>query len=456
MTINTTGVLEQVDPNTIVIEDNVRPSAPLTKEFVQSIREHGVIVPIYGYRSPDGDVVVRAGQRRTLGAREAGVPTIPVYIVDGDENTARRIIEQLIENEQRENLTDSDRAAAWQQLTLEGMSATAIAKKTGTKVARVKQGLAVAESATAVAAISDHQLDLEQAATLIEFDDDEDATTELIKFAKERPEQFAHAAQRLRDQRERDQKAAGAKEEVAAAGFPILDREPHYWENTPADASKLTTSDGEPVTVEHLTGKEGVSAFVTVGWNDEVRISYWVDNPKAHDFKRLRADGTAATPMTDEQKAERKELIANNRIWPSAEKVRREWLTTFLARKTLPKDAARFVALGLTQYTFAVSRGLQNANSLAHELLGIDPGAGWRPEKLAATVESTPTKALHISLAVVLGAIEDKTDKGTWRHPDSEDAGYFTQLAAWGYTLSDVEQLVIDRYIARTKKADAE
>lgn len=97
--IRSAGVLEHIDPNAIVIEANVRPSAPLTKEFVQSIRDHGVIVPTYGYRDANGNVLVRAGQRRTLGAREAEVATMPIYIIEGDENTARRIIEQLIENE---------------------------------------------------------------------------------------------------------------------------------------------------------------------------------------------------------------------------------------------------------------------------------------------------------------------------------------------------------------------
>ena len=44
----------------------------------------------------------------------------------------------------------------------------------------------------------------------------------------------------------------------------------------------------------------------------------------------------AAGPMTDEQKAERRTLIANDKAWASAEVVRREWLTEFLSRKTMP------------------------------------------------------------------------------------------------------------------------
>lgn len=74
----------------------------------------GVLTPILAWRDADGGVRVRAGQRRTLAAREAGVATVPVYVVDAnDEDTARRIIEQLIENDHREALSDGDSIQAW-------------------------------------------------------------------------------------------------------------------------------------------------------------------------------------------------------------------------------------------------------------------------------------------------------------------------------------------------------
>jgi len=47
---------------------------------------------------------------------------------------------------------------------------------------------------------------------------------------------------------------------------------------------------------------------------------------------------------------------------------------------------------------------------------------------------------------VVLGGIESGTSRNTWRSPDKNDAAYFRQLAAWGYTLSEVEQIVTDAH----------
>jgi ParB family chromosome partitioning protein len=148
--------------------------------------------------------------------------------------------------------------------------------------------------------------------------------------------------------------------------------------------------------------------------------------------------------MTDEQKAERKTLIANNKAWASAEIVRREWLATFLSRKTLPKDAATVIAQGLTVHRRDVGSAVTNGNTLAHTLLGIERGGFWDADKLAALIEHSPAKVQHVTLATVLGGIEDSTSKNTWRYPEAAKALYFEQLAKWGYGLSEVEQIVID------------
>ncbi|MCJ1698072.1 ParB/RepB/Spo0J family partition protein, partial [Rathayibacter caricis] len=206
MTITTgTGTIQHVAPADLIIEANVRTSAPVTPEFIASIRENGVITPVLARRDEHGNVIVRAGQRRTLAAREAGVPTIPVYVVEGDETTADRIVQQIIENDQRAELSTADRTAAWAQLSFDGVSAASIAKRTGTKTATVKKGLAVAESATVTSVLHEHELTLDQAAVLLEFEEDEQTRAQLIKVATTDPAQFVHAAQRARDERARAQ-----------------------------------------------------------------------------------------------------------------------------------------------------------------------------------------------------------------------------------------------------------
>ena len=112
-------------------------------------------------------------------------------------------------------------------------------------------------------------------------------------------------------------------------------------------------------------------------------------------------------------------------------------------------------ALGLTVHRREVGSAVANGNTLAHILLGIERGGFFDADKLAALLEHSPTKAQHITLAIVLGGIEDSTDKTTWRYPAAVKAQYFQQLATWGYGLSEVEQIVIDATTAEATAPDA-
>ena len=82
-------------------------------------------------------------------------------------------------------------------------------------------------------------------------------------------------------------------------------------------------------------------------------------------------------------------------------------------------------------------------------LLRIERDGNRDGDKLNALVEHSPAKAQHISLAVVLGGIEDSTGKNTWRYPKVSKARYFQQWAVWRYGLSEVEQIVADGTAAR-------
>lgn len=159
-------------------------------------------------------------------------------------------------------------------------------------------------------------------------------------------------------------------------------------------------------------------------------------------MKKRRTNGHAATGWTEQQKRERKELIANNKAWPSAEAVRREWLATFLARRTAPKDALAFVATVAVAHPARLATALSTHQEVAASLVGGTYEWG-RKHPLAAMVEANPAKATTVLLAVVLGALEQATSTNTWRHPDSADVTYFTAIKGWGYALSDVENLVL-------------
>ena len=96
MTDTTTlGTIEHIDPNEIQVETNVRTIVKVDPALVASIREFGVLEPVVCRRSEDGAVSVRMGQRRVLAAREAERATVPAYIVEGDDSTVTRLVEQF-------------------------------------------------------------------------------------------------------------------------------------------------------------------------------------------------------------------------------------------------------------------------------------------------------------------------------------------------------------------------
>ena len=439
----TAGVLELIDPQTLDVATNVRTAAEasLDKEFLDSVSANGVLVPIVATRDESG-VHVRYGQRRTLAAQQVALASVPVYIVEADAaDDAQRIVEQLVENDQRQALTDGDRIQAYKALELEGLSVTAIAKRTGTKRDKNKTGLTVAASETGTRLIVESGMTLDQAATLIEFEDDPEVVATLTQTATEEPGYFPHAVQRARDERAAAQAREAGEQGEAAKGHRILSEAPAWDARTPYRLGDLRTSEGERVTADEIQGKDGVAVYVR-GYRDGThQVNYYVDEPETLGYTVVDDGmGRKAGPMTDEEKAERKTLIANNKDWDAAESVRREWLAQFLSRKTLPKNSAQVIARSLTEARHLVA-GELSGNALAADLLGVEPVSGYCRDRFADFLTAHPTKAGHVTLAIVLGGIEASTGRNTWRSPRAETAHYLQTLAEWGYTLSPVEQI---------------
>lgn len=438
----TLGTIEHIDPAQIEVETNIRTTVKLDPGFVASIREYGVLSPVGCRRSEDGIVTVRIGQRRVLAAREVGLATVPAYIVEGDDSTVNRLLEQFVENEQRDALTEPERAAFFQQLAFEGLTVPQIAKRTNVSKKVVEAGIKVADSEFGQKVAAKHEVTLDQAAAIMEFEGDKDAVTRLVQYAEDAPEQFAHEVQRQRDERERREEVAVEQANLIEQGYTILHEAPYYDDKDTARLSDLTTKEGADLTVEHLVGVgKDRQAHVVWGWNG-LTTTVYVHNFKTYGFKKRTTTGNG--PMTDDQKAERKTLIANNKAWDSAETVRREWLTAFLTRKTLPKDANQFVAVALTTHRTTVAAGLSKGNRLAATLLHLDAqDSEWGASPIDPIAATQPARSGHVAVAVVLGAIEDSTGRHTWRNPGRDAVAYFQQIAAWGYPLSDVEQIVI-------------
>jgi len=104
-------------------------------ELAESIKEHGVLSPIIVRPAGDKYEII-AGERRFKASRQAGLKEVPAIIKNVSNGDARLI--SLIENIQREDLNDIDRASALRELKVNlGLPWVRVAKKLGLTKQRV-------------------------------------------------------------------------------------------------------------------------------------------------------------------------------------------------------------------------------------------------------------------------------------------------------------------------------
>ncbi|WP_104140897.1 ParB/RepB/Spo0J family partition protein [Arthrobacter sp. ZGTC131] len=442
--MNATPTLEMLDPKTLTIDINVRKAADLKADFIRSIKELGVLEPVIAHRKDDGTVHVLMGQRRTLGAVEAERDSIPVMIVSSPEE-AERIVTQVVENIQRTELTEADEADAYHQLSLIGVSAADIAKKTGRTKTTVESALKAKASNTGAKAL-DNGYTVDMALVLAEFEGDEDAIEELESVIRDEPDYFDHIAQKLRDDRESKAQLSALIQELIAQGKAIVEEAGHYAESEALYVSAANRADGEPATDEDANAYV-ICADYRGHHSSKPVISDWKELGFTPRYERYDG-GTQAQkgPMTEEQKAERKTLIANNKAMESATKVRREWVKTLLARKTPPKGWQYFTLHAITHHPETAS-GYDG--KVATEMIGARTGAesdrwGWNP--LRDHVAKTTVRPEFALLALICAGYEKTIQKDSWRSAGEVHNAYLAQLVAWGYKASEVEQLILDKH----------
>ncbi|GLL10651.1 hypothetical protein GCM10017577_17910 [Pseudonocardia halophobica] len=436
-------MLLSLHPAALSFEPNVRTDAKLSREFIASVRERGVLQPVVAYPGADG-LVVQMGQRRTLAAVECGLETVPVLLVD-EPKDVDRVVDQIVENDQRAELSTSDRVKGWEQLAAIGLSAAAIAKRTGAKKADVATGLKVAGSELASRAGERFDfLTLDQAAAVAEFESEPDAVKAIVAAAKTGG--FEHTVQRLRDHRAEADAFAAVRAELTGARVEVIERDALEWPAARLDNHRLDPA-------EHV-GCPGHAAYVGYGFGTDRKAEaiFVCRDVVAHGHvEASAAPAGVKRAMTEEEKAARRVVIERNREWKSATVVRREWLRAFAARKAVPEGAERFVLACLLAGDHQIRQALEAGWPLLRELLGHEPdptdrfraGAGRVGQLLEILSAASPKRSTVLTVAAVLCAWEDRTGPHTWRNPSTDTARYLGQMQSWGYELSDVESLAV-------------
>lgn len=291
---------------------------------------------------------------------------------------------------------------------------------------------------------------------LAEFDGDAEALEAITVTALQRPGGLAHQGQRLRDQRDIEALRARTEQSLREQGVATVARDHDTWQGLHRLRWDADARPGDAITEEQHRDCAGHSAVVDAGrsWTDDALHAgprWGCSDPAAHGHAPLRPDtdsGDRGGPMTEQEKADRRRVIANNKAWDSAQTVRRRWLRDLLAGPKPPADAAVFIAGSLGQAHYALARALGDRNELACDLLRLDAPSsvhcGGESHPIAAAAErASAPRATMLTLAVVLAGFEADTGRHTWRRPDAGDQRYLRQLRAWGYPLSEVEELVL-------------
>jgi len=462
------ATLEHLDPASLLADKNIRDE-DIDDGLLASVKEHGVLVPLVAIRTDIGEIRIRYGHRRRAAAIQAGQPTVPVMVVAGvDDGTgeAGRILAQFDENTHRKDLTVVETAGVVQQLLDLGLDVQQVQRKTRLDKKQVAAAQAIVGSPAAVAASAKVvTLTLDQAAGIAEFDGDNDAVAQLTRAAAESPGQFAHQLQRLRDQRDDQAEQAALAAKLEKRGIKVT----HFpgWDHPPK-LENLLDDAGQPLTEKTHRKCPGHAAYLNRrGWGGGAKYEavYFCTDPKANGHKRIRGAGAGA--MSDNEKTERKQVLAGNKAWRSAEKVRRTWLREFLGRQTPPDDALPWIISELVRGDFTLVKQMENGWKGAQDLLGfkVDTSVNYGKTSVDGLCDmlakARPGRQQVILLALILGAYENWTDVHIWRRAeeryreqDSWSCRYFTALKAWGYEPSEIEQLVIDGPAkARAKQA---
>lgn len=451
------GQTYQLPPKMLLLERNIREAKP-SADLIASIKDVGVLEPISAVITTDGQLLVRFGQRRTLGAIEAKVATVPVYVRGNDDGSdvgeVDRIITQRAENTHRDGLTTAEDVRAVEQLVAFGMPAEEISKRTQITPTQVGTALKVAGSKMATKAAAKWEaLSLEQAAAIAEFEDDPKDVEKLVQAAHAGT--FEHTVQRMRDDREEAIKHAACMAAITALGVEAISKPPSWDDKATKEDRLVDAKTDKKVTPSAHAKCPGRVAWPA--WNgSDFEPEYGCKDPKKNGHRdSWKSGGSASRPtvadLSEEEreaaKAQRKLVVDNNKAWTSAEKVRRDWLATLAKRTTPPKGAAAFIAGGISRDTsqFNYANGV---DTLTTELLGPVPSSDRGHLDLAAlATKGSESRALVIALVRMLGIYETNLDTSSWRKDgaSSEAGRYLRFLQSTGYTLSDVELYAISK-----------
>lgn len=123
--------------------------------------------------------------------------------------------------------------------------------------------------------------------------------------------------------------------------------------------------------------------------------------------------------------------------------VRREWVKNLLSKKQPPKGWQHFTVHAITHHPETAS-GYDG--KVAAEMVGakVEESNAWAWNPLRDHVAKTTARPEFSLIALVCAGYEKTIAKDSWRSPSQTHRDYLKQLVLWGYTASEVEQVILD------------
>lgn len=445
---------------------NVREDLDLTPQFVASVAESGVRIPLLVTGDDPGGYRVIEGHRRLAAALKAGLREAPcVFDSSRAGDQAGQFLDMVVANSgaYRKNLTPAEEVAALFAAHEAGATKTRIRKVTGRKGEEIKTALqagGISAGTRAQMAGVASQLTLDQLALVAEFDGDPEAVAKILESLRH-GFSVEYVAERIRQDRAEAAEHERLRDELEAAGVTITS-------GLPEGAAKLMslTHDGEDLTPEAHASCPGRGAFFP-SWGLLHPVHYCA-NPTDHGHAyrhpfmappAQNQDSQAPpSPLPDAQDntppdPDRRLVIEGNKAWTAAAEVRKRWLQQLLARRSAPAEVARFVAGQLLTMPEPLRLGLAAAHlkPLFAEMTGTDAA-----KAVEGCGTCQPSRLPLLMLAPLAVAYEgemcgaDASRRSTWRTdryspcPPADAGRYLAFLASLGYRLSVIEQAVAD------------
>lgn len=462
--------LLEIDPATLGVDDQVRADATPDDDLVASVKRFGVLQPPTVYWDADREKhIVVMGHRRVGAAIAAKLPRIQVLVRDAEAaKGARRLEQQLVENERREQLTPADVARGFKDMELFGLTPEDIAAAVAERPERVTAALKAHKSEKATAAMV-RGIDFEQAAVIAELDAHPDLQKTLADAALNEPANFAVKAASARAAADAADKVAELTERLDREGCTLVGTSrwhEGYWsgngnsvpigegrtlERLEVSYTGHTTCPGHAAIIHNTSSAEYAEIlYVCTEWREH-------HDPAAQTAPELTPEQVA---RNEELEREREAARQRAEAFKANTTARREWLRGFIGGRLNQTAgiydfiAAAFVGAAAVDQVDAIN--VTAYRVATHILTGEQHTYGYDDTPIADMLTSAKVTGLRALVAMALATAESYADTPQEAQCSAPHlvTEYFNHLKNWGYTFSDLDTAIHGAAIAGVAESD--